>query len=84
MATRKRNRPVFAARSGRLSVSVWLNQGQKGDYYQIAPQRAYNEDGELKNSASFAESDMPLLVRLLEEAFNWMRAHPPERASAAA
>jgi len=42
MADRKRNRPVFTARSGRLSVSVWLNQGQKGDYYQIAPQRAYN------------------------------------------
>ena len=51
---------------------------------KLAGAPEYNEDGELKNSASFAESDMPLLVSLLEEAFNWMRAHPPERASAAA
>ena len=36
MAAQKQKRPVFTARSGRLSVSVWLNEGQKGDYYQVA------------------------------------------------
>ena len=82
MAAKKQNRPVFTARSGRLSVTVWLNEGQKGDYYQVAPQRAYNGDGELKNSASFAESDVPLLARLFDETYVWMRTHPPDNESA--
>ena len=78
------NRPVHTARSGRLSVSIWLNEGQNGEYYQVSPQRAYREDGGIKNSSSFSESDVPLLARLLQEAFDWMRAHPPERESDAA
>ena len=82
MAARKQKRPVFTARSGRLSVSVWLNEGQKGDYYQVAPQRAYNGEGELKNSASFSEGDVPLLTRLLDESYEWMRTHPPDSESA--
>jgi hypothetical protein len=80
MANQKQNRPAHTVRSGRLSVSVWLNESQNGDYYQVSPQRAYREDGAMKNSASFAENDVPLLERLLEEAYSWMRAHPPERA----
>jgi len=80
---KRKNRPVYTARSGRLSVSVWLNESQNGEYYQVAPQRGYSEDGELRNSASFGEGDVPLLARLLEEAFQWMRAHPAERAESA-
>ena len=84
MAKRNTNRPVHTIRAGRLSVSIWLNTGQNGGYYQVSPQRAFREDGEIRNSGSFAESDVPLLNRLLEEAFNWMRSNPLDRESSAA
>ena len=83
MTNVKNKGPVYTTRSGRISVSVWLNKGQKGNYYQVAPQRSFNGDGELKNSASFAEGDVPLLTRLFDEAYEWMRMHPPEKESAA-
>ena len=66
MAKKTTNRPVHTVRAGRLSVSVWLNSGQNGGYYQISPQRSFREDGEIRNSASFSEGDVPLLNRLFD------------------
>ena len=84
MAKKTTNRPVHTVRAGRLSVSVWLNSGQNGGYYQVSPQRSFREDGEIRNSAAFSEGDVPLLNRLFDEAYEWMRAHPVDRESDAA
>ena len=77
MSEGKGNPPVKKWRFGAVSVNVWKNSGEKGDYYTVDSQRGYKDrNGEWKNTGSLRLNDMPKAVLGINEAYKWILQNP--------
>ena len=66
-----RQRPVHTLRVGRIQVAIWKNKGTTGTWFSVTSSRSYkDEQGNWKDTDSFAPQDLPLLCRLLDQAYN--------------
>jgi hypothetical protein len=71
----KAKQPVHKLRAGGIEVSIWENEGQKGDFYTVSVRRSYKQGDEWKDSDNYAEDDLLRLAKLIEEADSWIIAH---------
>ena len=68
-----KQRPAFEARYGRLKVTVWRQESDKGPWFSTVPTRSYKDNqGNWKTSSSFGRDDLLLMAKLLEQAHTWI------------
>jgi hypothetical protein len=74
--------PTHKLRDGCLSVCIWRNQGERGNYFTATPQRSYKKgDDTWKETDSLTGDDLLAMAELLREAYSWIRMQ--KRADAA-
>lgn len=67
------NAPIHEVRLGRVSATVWVNDGEYGNHYTISVKRTYRDDaGRFKDSRSFATRDLLLVAKAVELIHTWM------------
>ena len=67
----KTNRPVERLRIGRLSASIWENQGANGEskFYTVTIDRRYRDgEGTWKTGRSFGRDDLLGVAKLADQA----------------
>lgn len=71
LGNEKKNAPIAHHRAGLLSVAVWKNANEKGDWLSFSIQRSYKDEktGEFKNTDSLRRADLLPLAEILREAF---------------
>jgi hypothetical protein len=76
-----KQRPAFEARYGRLRVTVWRQESDKGPWYSTVPTRSYKDNqGNWKASHSLGRDDLLLMAKLLEQAHAWIWQHGNDTA----
>ncbi len=64
------NKPVRKYRANGVVVSVWENDGAKGNYHTFSLQRVFKDaDGNWKTSPNLRASDLPTASELFRQAF---------------
>lgn len=65
----ERNKPVDTLRDGPLKVSIFRNQGERGDFYSLSPGRLFTDnDGNTRETKSLNSSDALPMGHLLQKA----------------
>lgn len=68
-------RPVYEIRMGRIRAAIWENDTQNGTRHNVTLSRIY-KDGEVwKDSSSFGRDDLPLVMKVSDEAHSWIFKH---------
>jgi hypothetical protein len=63
----KSNPPVKKFKVGRINVTIWLNDGEKGPYYSVNFDRRYkDEKGDWKTITGFSRDDLTDLIGAAE------------------
>lgn len=71
--------PVKAIELGRLRASIWPNAGDRGRWYSVTLHRLYvDSSGSTRPSTSLGRNDLLTASILLQDAFRWIEANPPE------
>lgn len=66
------NRPAQEFRLGSIRAAIWQRQGVHGPLFHITVSRLYRDrDDRWASSSSFGREDVPLLVKVLEDAHTW-------------
>jgi hypothetical protein len=65
--------PAHKIRFANLQVTIWRNTSEKGPWYSAVPSRSYkNGDDTWKESDSLNAEDLPIMARLMDQAFSWI------------
>ena len=68
-----KKQPVMRFRAGRNRVAVWENKGANGTWYSVTPSRSYRDErGNWQDTSSFGLQDIPVLCRLLDQAYDYL------------
>lgn len=68
-----KQRPVFEARYGRLRVSVWRQESDKGPWFNVVLGRNYKDDaGNWQTANSYGVRDLLEVAKLCTEAHSWI------------
>ncbi len=68
-----KQRPAQTIRQGRLKVTIWRQESDKGPWYSVVPSRTYRDQSEQwQSSSSFGRDDLLLLAKLLDQAHTWI------------
>jgi hypothetical protein len=70
--TKEKTKPSHKIRSGALSVTIWKQTNDKGDWYSVSPSRTYKQDDEWRDADSFGYDDLLTLAKLLDLAHTWI------------
>ena len=76
-----KNKPIHEIRFGAVKAAIWENQNEKGTRYSVSVTRLYKEGAEWKRTESFGRDDLPLLVKVADEAHTWIFQHPQKEAA---
>ena len=68
MADMKKATPKHE-RAGVLSVTIWENKGEKGNYNTFSIQRGYTKEGKWENTESMRANDLLPLAELLRSTY---------------
>ncbi len=72
-----KKRPVKKFHGGRIQVAIWENRGKRGTWFSVTCSRSYRDEmGDWRDSNGFAPHDLPLLCRLLDQAYDCLDALP--------
>ena len=72
-----KNRPIKKFRAGNAQVAVWANKGKKGTWFSVTISRSYkNASGEWEDANGFGLQDIPLLCKLLDQAYDYLYSLP--------
>ena len=75
MATRSKERtvrPVHEIRMGRVRAAIWENETQSGLRHNVQVSRLYKDGDQWKDSNSFGRDDLPLVMKVLDQAHDWI------------
>jgi len=66
-------KPVHVLRRRGVKVSIFENQSGNATFHKTTAQKVYRDDtGAWKTTSSFGRDDLPIVVRLLERAWEWI------------
>ena len=68
----ERRQPSAKFRMGRISATVWENQGDKGPWYSTTILRSYKDGDDWKTTSSFGRDDLPLVEKVAAQAHAWI------------
>jgi hypothetical protein len=67
------SQPAHKIRSGVLQVTIWRNQGERGNWYSVIPSRSYkNGDDTWKETDSLGFDDLLTMAKLFDLAHTWI------------
>ena len=64
--------PVHEVRLGRIKAAVWENTTENGVRHNVTISRLYKDGTQWKDSASFGRDDLPLVIKVADQAHNWI------------
>ena len=64
--------PVHKVRLGRITASVWANDGSNGTFHNVTLVRSYKDGEEWKESSSFGRDDLPLVAKAVDQCHTWI------------
>jgi len=75
------NRPEKKFRAGAVSITVWKNQTEKGEYSSIQIDKSYKDkEGKWQKTGSLNTNDLPKAITGLTEAYKYLLLKEPETA----
>lgn len=78
----EKNRPVHEIRLGRIKAAIWENETPSGSRHNVTVSRLYKDEEGWKDSTSFGRDDLPLVVKVADQAHSWIFSHASESAPA--
>jgi len=66
------SKPVQEIRLGKVKAAIWANPNDQGVWHTVSLARLYTSDEGWRSSGSFGREDIPLLIRVLVSAYDWM------------
>lgn len=77
-------KPVQTFREGAIGLSVWKRNGAQGTYYEFTLARAYKKsEDQVGYAQSFKEENEEALVKVIEQAAEFIRTKREEEKKAA-
>jgi hypothetical protein len=64
--------PVHEVRLGRIKAAVWENTTETGVRHNVTISRLYKDGNQWKDSSSFGRDDLPLVIKVADQAHNWI------------
>jgi hypothetical protein len=65
--------PAHKIRIGNLSVTIWRNTSEKGNWYSATPSRSYKSgDDAWRETDSLGFDDLMTMSKLLDQAHTWI------------
>ena len=74
--TQTKNPPVHQIRHGSISASIWRQETDKGQMFNVTFQRSYREGEDWKSSTSFGRNNLLVLSLIAARAFEWIGKQP--------
>jgi len=69
-----KQRPAHEIRFGRLKLTIWKQESDKGPWFSVVPTRSYRDaQGNWHSSQRFGLDDLLLLAKLCDLADTWIR-----------
>ena len=65
-------KPVHEIRMGRIKSTIWSNDTSNGQRYNVTFSRLYKADDKWEQSTSFGRDDLPLVMKVADQAHNWI------------
>ena len=70
------SQPVHKIRHGAVSASIWCQETEKGQMFNVTFQRAYKDGDAWKNSTSFGRNNLLVVSLIAARAFEWIGNQP--------
>jgi hypothetical protein len=64
--------PVHKIRHGTVSASIWRQETEKGQVFNVTFQRSYKSEDTWKNSSNFGRQDLLVVSLIAARAFEWI------------
>ncbi len=68
-------KPVHEVRIGRIKAAVWQNETDNGIRHNVTFTRLYKDGDQWKDSTSFGRDDLPLVIKVADQAHTWIFEH---------
>lgn len=84
MAKDASNKPAKVFRYRGISASVFLNPAESDDsnpWYKISIRRTYRQGDEFRSTHSFSRDDLPVVIVVAEQAYQYVLTAEAERSS---
>jgi len=65
-------KPVHEIRLGRIKAAIWTNETDQGTWHNVTVSRLYKEGDNWKRSSTFGRDDIPLVIKVLDQAHTWI------------
>ena len=65
-------KPVHEIRVGRVRAAIWTNNAENAPRHSVTLSRLYKADEGWRSSDSFSREDLPLVIKVLVRAHDWM------------
>ncbi len=72
---REKVRPVHDVRIGRICAAIWENDTANGKRHNVTLSRIYKDGDVWKDSTSFGRDDLPLVMKVSDQAHSWIFEH---------
>jgi hypothetical protein len=66
------SKPVHEIRLGSVKAAIWANDTDNGVRYDVTIARLYRDNDEWKTTSSFGRDDLPLVVKVADQAHTWI------------
>jgi hypothetical protein len=66
------SQPAHKIRIGVLQVTIWRNQGERGNWYSVIPSRSYKQEDAWKETDSLGFDDLLTMAKLFDMAHTWI------------
>lgn len=79
MDTNTKTKPAHSIREADVKATIWLNHGEKGDFYNVTLSRTFkDEEGNPKDTNSFGLYDLTKVEMVVRKARTWIMDQPGE------
>ena len=79
MDTNTKTKPAHSIREADVKATIWLNHGEKGDFYNVTLSRTFKDEKDnLKDTNSFGLYDLTKVEMAVRKAQDWIMTQPGE------
>ena len=65
-------KPIHEMRVGKIKAAIWADPTDQGTRHNVSLARLYMCEESWRSSDTFTRDDIPLLIKLLVTAYDWM------------
>ena len=75
MSQSTKSKPAHEIRLGNVKATIWQNQSDGINRYNVTFSRGYKADKVWKDSQSFGRDDLPRVIKCADLAYEWIFAN---------